>query len=211
MTGTHNKNGKNKGFTLVETIIAIGLFSTLVAIAVGAFVNAIRTEREVGNLISAQSNVSLAIEQMAREARTGYLFCHKPDYTLGEQNTPDPDCGCTVNLSNNVWTCSALDFLNAQSEDVVYSNSSPSGTLMRKDNLENGGVAEPLTGDDVTVKNLQFILRGQLEGDGWSPFITVSLAISPSSTDPVVASTTLYFQTSVSSRQIDCDPVTGKC
>jgi len=66
-------NPKN-GFTIVELLVAITLFSVIVAIATGTFVQSLRTQRGVTALIAANSNVSLAMEQMAREIRTGQGF-----------------------------------------------------------------------------------------------------------------------------------------
>ncbi len=223
MTGIHNESSR-AGFTLVETMISIGIFMILVTIAVGGFVQAIHTQGEVSKLISAQSNVSLGIEEMAREIRTGYLFCHDPG-----SNNPTSSCEtvrktCSITdsgfsdpggpgaLGNGdlpVWTCPTLQFYNANSELVNYSLSSD-GALVRSDVAENSGQALPLTSGDVVVKTLQFRLFGMLEGDGWTPRITVLLSIAPSSTDPAIANTVLNFETTISARQIDCTP-SGQC
>ena len=56
-----------KGFTLVELLVAIGIFSILMAVGVGGFVHALHTQREVAALIATQSNASIALEQMARD------------------------------------------------------------------------------------------------------------------------------------------------
>ena len=61
-------------FTLVEMLVAIALFSVVVSIAVGGFTRALRTQRQVIALIAANSNMSLALEQMAREMRTSINF-----------------------------------------------------------------------------------------------------------------------------------------
>ena len=74
----NNRARHTKGFTLVELLVAMALFSILMAIAAGGFVRALRSEREVSAMMAAESNVKLALEQMAREMRTGYLFCHDP-------------------------------------------------------------------------------------------------------------------------------------
>ena len=63
------------GFTLVELLVTIALFSIIVSIAAGGFVRALRSEREVSAMILSESNVSIALEEMTREMRTGYLFC----------------------------------------------------------------------------------------------------------------------------------------
>lgn len=201
------RNTKKKGFTLVETLVAIGLFSIISAIAIGGFVHALHTQKEVAGLIASQSTVSLAIEQMAREIRTGYLFCHAND-GKGLNSPPLAVCGCVNVLSPpnppNSWACQSLQYYNAQSEQVTYALSD--GTLVRADSAQNSQGAQPLTGDDVTVRYLSFRLFGQLEGDHWPPRITILLGISPSSTDPTVANDILNFQTTVSARQIDCVP-----
>jgi type II secretory pathway pseudopilin PulG len=192
-----------KGFTLVETLISIGIFMVVVTIAVSAFVSALHTQKEVGTLISTQSNVSLGIEQMAREIRTGYLFCHEV-----ENNTPTSTCGCVINADSS-WTCSALDYYNSNAEHVDYS--SVDGALTRSDDSANSGNALPLTSSNVTVKYLSFRLFGNKEGDGWTPRVTIQLGISPSTTDPAISNTVLNFETTVSARQIDCNPSTGSC
>jgi prepilin-type N-terminal cleavage/methylation domain-containing protein len=202
---------RSSGFTLLELLIAIGLFSILVAIAAGGYVNALRTDRQVSALISAQSNASLALEQIAREARTGYLFCHSP----APGATTPANCGtCAVSMgqfglppSDPEWKCPSLDFYNAQVEEVDYSLAG--GTLMRQASDENGGAAEAITGDGVDIKSLQFILQGQLEGDHWNPRITILMQVAPSSTDSALSSDVLYLQTTVSSREIDCGPPGG--
>lgn len=84
---------KKNGFTMVELLVAISLFSVVVSIAAGTFIQALRTQRVTVSLIAAVSNASLAIEQISREVRTGRSF----SLNGGE-----------------------LSFLNAKNENVAY-------------------------------------------------------------------------------------------
>lgn len=64
----------NKGFTVIELMVAVGLFIIVVGIASGTFVQSLRTQRNVAGLMAANDNASLTLEQMTREIRTGKNF-----------------------------------------------------------------------------------------------------------------------------------------
>jgi prepilin-type N-terminal cleavage/methylation domain-containing protein len=64
----------SEGFTLVELIMAMSIFVVLISIAAGGFINILRNQRLAIALMSVNDNMSLSIEQMAREIRTGYNF-----------------------------------------------------------------------------------------------------------------------------------------
>lgn len=181
-----------RGFTLIEVIIAVSLFAIIIALAAGGFVNALHAQREASALIAAQSNASLVLEQMAREVRTGYLFCHGLD---GSVTCTGPSCG---GGGGNEWTCNNLNFENAELANVTYSLA---GQTLQKS--ENGGTPQPLTGNNVAVKYLQFVLFGNVVGDCWNPRITISMGIAPSSSDPSITNNTLNLQTTVSAREPD--------
>lgn len=200
-----------RGFTLIELLVAIGVFSILVAIGIGGFARALHTQREVAALIASQSNVSLALEQVAREIRTGYLFCDSPGNSVTSPMGPNSVCqwnpsngsGCIESgpVSAPTWTCNdILDFYNADGQEVDYALEN--GMLERSQG--GPGAYSAITGGDVTVQYLKFTIWGNTEGDNWPPRITISLGVAPNSTDPAVASDTINLQTTVSAREIDC-------
>jgi prepilin-type N-terminal cleavage/methylation domain-containing protein len=226
-------NKSRSGFTLIELLVAIGLFTIIVAIAVGGFTNALRTQRQVSSLIATQSNVSLALEQITREIRTGYLFCHAAD----DQGavSPNPDCGCTISDSGYspsdpadpstpadasgevggdypVWTCSAIDYYTSDGTHVTYSIDPTTNELVRGViNDSDGSVnSQSITGGNVDVQSLKFVMFGNIEGDNWTPRVTIAIGVSPNSTDPATEDDVLNLQTTVSSRIIDCTE-SGQC
>lgn len=64
----------NRGFTLIELIVAVTIFIVVVAITSSIFVNSLKTQRQVVALMAANDNASMTLEQMAREIRTGQAF-----------------------------------------------------------------------------------------------------------------------------------------
>jgi prepilin-type N-terminal cleavage/methylation domain-containing protein len=164
-----------RGFTLVELLVAITLFSIAISIAIGGFVRALRTQRELISLIAANSNASLAIEQMAREIRTGTNF----DY----YGCPD----ATVKI------CDGLTFTNANDEVVVYDLDKTSGGALER--IVNS-TPQKITADNVSIEYLNFSLL-----KGIPPRITVSLGVGAShQTAPELAGNITNIQTTISSR-----------
>jgi prepilin-type N-terminal cleavage/methylation domain-containing protein len=164
-----------KGFTIIELLVSIGLFSVVVSLGVGGFTSALRTQRQASSLIAANSNVSLAIEQIMREIRTGSRFC-----------SAGP-CGATE-----------LTFTNARNETVTYcfrDNAIERGT-------GGGGCGslgfQKITADNIRVEHLQFYRSGTNAGDGLQPRITIAIGVS--SPEAGVSGGIINLQTTVSSR-----------
>ena len=178
---------KRGGFTLVELLVAIGLFSTIVTIGVGGFARALRTERQAAALLAANSNIGLSLEQMAREIRTGSDFCVTGSST---------DCFGEPGL---------LVFNNANKKMVTYCYAATNGIGRIERGLGNGSSCgssyQPITADNVDVRYLTFVLNGNMPDDSYPPRITILIGISPRESG--LSSTTLNIQTTVSSRVSD--------
>jgi prepilin-type N-terminal cleavage/methylation domain-containing protein len=159
-----------KGFTLIELLVSIGLFSVITSIAVGGFASILRSERQAAGLLAANSNVSLSIEQMAREIRTGYNFCTLRSCLLSE-----------------------LNFRNARGEDVSYRLEG--GAVERR---VNAGVYQKITADNVDVKYLKFYIQGREAGDGEQPRVTIAIGVS--SKEPGLSGNIANLETTVSAR-----------
>lgn len=65
---------KEKGFTLFEMIVAVGIFTVVVVIAVSSMLSLTASERKAITLQNTQDNLRFAVEAMAKEMRTGEGF-----------------------------------------------------------------------------------------------------------------------------------------
>ena len=181
MKKIHQPAGARKGFTLIELLVAIGLFSVVVSISAGGLVQAFRTQRQAAALISANSNVSLALEQIAREIRTGYDFCK------------------TVNCPNQ----NQLFFKNAKKQSVAYCLIG--GSIQRAVGAVtcSGDTFRKITADNVEVKDLRFRVLwqyppGGAPGDNFQPRIIISVGVT--SKEASLKDHAVYIQTTVSPR-----------
>src|SRR3989338_5238251 len=73
----------SRGFTLVEMIVAIGLFSVVMVVCVGALLSLVNANRKAQALQSVMNNLNIALDGMARSVRMG--------------NTYDGSTGCVGN------------------------------------------------------------------------------------------------------------------
>lgn len=88
----HNQSG----MSIIELLVALGVFSIFIAMAVSGFIQAISSQKLALLLMEANDTASLAIEQMSREIRTAEGGTIS---TGGNSITFDTDRGTTVTYS----------------------------------------------------------------------------------------------------------------
>jgi type II secretory pathway pseudopilin PulG len=168
------------GFTIVELLVAMSIFVSVLGIIIGIFVGSLRAERSLVSFMGINDNASLALEQMAREMRTGI------DFAL-----IDP-------------TGSAIAFKNGQGETVAYMLENdaiargvcvvpPCGSTSQFSDFT------ALTGNRVTVSRLFFdLVHLDFFPEVWPPRITIRVGIESEDPDSLFAHNDI--QTTVSAR-----------
>lgn len=128
------------GFTLVESLVAASIFLLLTSIAVGAFVQALKSQRALVALMSLSSNAGTALEQIARELRTGYGFC------ADRASVTD---SCTIDSDH-------IEFVNYAGVSTTFALVSDGG----RGYLARNGY--PLTSQDIDVTAARFLVSQEL-------------------------------------------------
>lgn len=175
-------NSRSSGYTMVELVVATGVFLIVVSIAVGGFVQALRTQRQAAALIAMNSATSLILEQMVRDIRTGTEFCDLARATCPISSWPPFNAG------------SYFSDLTFNSANGTVSHYYLDGSRIAK----NG---QDLTPDSINVRYLRFYLYGNQDGDGRPPRVTIILGVSPRENG--VRNNVVNVQTTVSARNID--------
>ena len=68
------------GFTLIEMIVSLAIFTTVLTVSVGALLVLVGTNQQLQNEQGVMTNLSFALDSMAREIRTGTrYFCDSRD------------------------------------------------------------------------------------------------------------------------------------
>lgn len=124
------------GFTLIELMVAVGLFAIVMLLASGAYLTMIALNQQAQNITGGIDNLSFAIETMTRSIRTG------SGYSCGSLGGDCPS------------GASSFSFTDQKGNAVTYSLSGTS--LMQT----SGGVQSLLTDSSVTITSLTFYAFG---------------------------------------------------
>lgn len=163
-----------KGFTLVELLVSVTIFSIVVTMAVGAMLVLIDANAKAQNMQETMTNLTFAIDSISREVRTGSgLYCSdiEPSDSLAENVNRNCDSG-GVFLS----VVEGGESLTGTGEArITYWINSESQQIERR--IGNGEWF-PLTNSSVKITNGTFYVSDSdtgLAGDEEQANATISL------------------------------------
>ena len=159
---------KTRGFTLVEMIVALGMFTTVMLVVVSVLASVAGANEKGRTLRIVIDNLNFAVENMARTLRVG------SQYHCGDSGLPDyPNCpsGESLIIFSNFQDGATTGFrLNADvngigmiersdkcnSSDVIFSEGdcNPDGNNWKR-----------ITAPEIDVKSLKFYVVGAEESD----------------------------------------------
>ena len=130
-----------KGFTLIELIVAVGLFAVIMVLSAGAYYVIIGADRNAQSVSTGIDDVSFALEAMTRDIRTGYDYCGR---------------GSALTKA-----CSASQFVfrSQDGTETAYALGSQSdGAGGTVGDIEKNG--NPLTDPSINITSLAFYPQG---------------------------------------------------
>ena len=71
---TLHSTNRSSGFTLIEIIVSLAIFTIVAVVAVGAFLKIVDANKKSQSLKTAINNINFALESMTREMRVGSLY-----------------------------------------------------------------------------------------------------------------------------------------
>lgn len=132
------KENYREGFTLVEIMVAVSIFSIVMMVAIGAVLAIVGANKKAQSLNSVINNLNFAFEGMVRDLRTGY------NYECNGNNPGD----CITDPGGN-----SISFFSSQARgNVTYSLDSETHTI----NRTFKGITSSLTAPEVYIESLTF-------------------------------------------------------
>lgn len=201
------------GFTLVEILVVLGLFSAISTLGLGSLFNAQAINKRLQETQSILDNINLSSQTITREIRFGSNFYATT--SLPANGTPAPitrrNCLYSLGIPCTVLFFTPADAVNSRDRVAYYV---ATGTLY-KTTYPWGGASstEQMTADDVTIRSLFFYLQGAQTSDGSNddfgasdyeqPFITYLLFGTTRPMTISATSTRFNFETGITPRDLD--------
>lgn len=188
-----------RGFTLIEMMVAVTIFSIVMLVGVGALLSLVEANRRAQAINSVMSNLNAAIEAMSRAIRVGTVYhCRTsavppPASELGEPR----DCASGDGLLL-AFESSTGDLSDDTDQTVFRLN----GQQLER-SLDAGGTWVALTAPEVSVESFEVFVVGSgrfSSGDTIQPRVILKIEGSA----PVPGGETRFsVQAGVSQRLID--------
>ena len=189
-----NKKPKIKsggGYTLIEILVAVTIFSFIIAGPTGFFVSSLIGQRKALTSMEIADNISYALEYASRTLR------------MAKKDTTGDCLAAGSNYENPGGDVSKIRFLNYQTPPLCQEFSIQGGQLGEKKSSdkseENFGQFQPLTPDDLEITSLKFQLSGQDQEDDLQPRLTISFEIQKENQPE----SKIRLQTTISQRNLD--------
>ena len=182
-----NKQKKDKGFTLIEMLVAIAIFGLLAGAFTGFMLSALQAQRRILVTQELLNNASYVLEYMSRSIRMAKKDINGQCITAGQNYSSDG---------------SSLKFLNYQ-QDECQEFFLEGGILKEKKtrfNDHSESIINDLTPANLQVTNFEVTVTG--DETGYQPKVTLKLTIEgrgeKSELKPQIT-----LQTSVSQRDLN--------
>lgn len=211
----------HKGFTLIELIVSLAVFSFVATIAIGALLMLMSASKRLQGEQSVMTNLSFALDAMTREIRTGtFYYCASGnsintnsifnpivnlDTLLGDQTNDCPN-GANGNRYHGVAFKEGGNSITAANERILYYFDPDAGKIYRR---VGNGAAESIVSSGIFIKDLEFVVTGTQKLVNSSNVIgndveqpTVTIFIQAAETNDVTAKS-YSLQTTVTQRTLD--------
>lgn len=160
----HKDTNTNKaGFSLIELLVALAIFLTVITISVSSLLSLINANRKAQSLQSVMNNLNFALDGMLRNISTGRgYYCHPG---IGDTALPDATQDCVDGDTDLVLT-------NDRNDRIAYRFNSAENSIERRIEDEDW---ISLTASEIVITDMLFYVDGSSRSDTEQPMVTVSI------------------------------------
>jgi len=180
LCGPASTRRRRRGYTLIELIVAVGLFALIMTLASGAYLVMIGVNRNTQAVSTGINNLAFALESMTRTIRTGTSY-HCESSSGGNCSSG----GTSFFVTDQTGVL--VSYSRSVSDSVCHSGGN--GCLV----VTRNGTTIALTSPALNVSSLVFYGTGVFTGDGAQARVTIvvsgTVLEGPGKTQPFTVET----------------------
>ena len=160
----HNSS-KKEGFTLIEMIVSMALFITVLAVSMGALMVVAESNKKAQSMRAAMDNLGLAMEEMTRNIRQGRIYhCN----VLVNSPPLNQFRACTNGASSIAFEAH-YGSTSVATDQVHYRLATTTNRIQKS--TDNGATYVDITSPELQINNLMFYVKGVEPPDGIYPHV----------------------------------------
>lgn len=210
-----NRQAAESGFTLVELMVSMTIFTVLVTVGIGAVLNATNQHFVTSNVRSIMDSMNYVLEDMARNMRTGTEFRCVISSPSNDVAYPGYIVSSTTSTTSDVIPASCagvssnkIIFKTNSGANITYYiapstySASPNTILKLSGDPSATNTPQVITPPEVVIDFAKsgFTVRGAEAGDHLQPVVIIRLSGTVMYKN---IPSTFSIQTTVASRQLD--------
>ena len=159
----------HRGFTLVEMLVSLALFSIVVLISVGALLALTGANRKAQALQSVMNNLNITVDGMVRNVREGQNF-----YCGIDGSGAMADCASTPSTSFSFTTVDGKRWVyryGTSGDGICITSTGTGGCLERS--VDGGLSYVAITAPEVAITDMKFYVIGTTRGDSVQPKVVI--------------------------------------
>ncbi len=147
----------NQGFTLIEMVVSVGLFTVVLFMATSAFLTVVNADRKSRAVRIGADNLNLALEDMQRRIKTGSTYyCWNAGPDIGGVG----DCASAV--AGTTFSFTEQDGATR----TTYAWDSVTKAIYRESVglVPHSGETIRVTAPEISIDNVKFVVQGSTPG-----------------------------------------------
>ncbi|MFM2357890.1 MAG: hypothetical protein RJA61_627 [Candidatus Parcubacteria bacterium] len=172
-----HKKQQGQGFTLIELMVAVSIFSIIMVMSMGAVFSIVEANRKSRSLKSAMNNLNLVVETISRNVKFGTNWSVQ---------------------TNGITFQDRFTLPNRALQTVSYRHNATNGSIERS---ISGAQFESITSPEININRFNLTVQGVPSGDGLQPFVI--LQVGGIAGTRASNQTTFDLQSAISQRELE--------
>ncbi len=186
------KKNVAQGFSLIELLVSVALFTIVMVVSVGTLLALVDANQKAQTLKVVINNLNFSLDSITRSMRTGYAF-HCATGSISSLPTTPADCSGGGR---------SVSFTDDHGQRIGFRFNTSTGTIERcMTDCSNASNWIGLTSRDITIEDARFYVTGALPGDNLQPMVTITVRGQAGAR--VATESNFEVQTSVTQRVLD--------